>query len=81
MVWLSPNLPLCRGPQRQKVKRFTGEARRRSDPQTRPGEEKRKVASQRPARDGRHGADGQVGSKTDFKESEVKTLMSLAYSG
>ena len=34
---MGPNPPLCRGPQRQKVKRFTGEARRKSDPQTRPG--------------------------------------------
>ena len=60
MVWLSPNLPLCRGPQRQKVKRFTGETRRKPSPHTRPGRSEEEKASTAPrarqaARGGRSG--------------------------
>ena len=60
LVWLGPNLPLCRGPQRQKVKRFTGETRRKPSPHTRPGRSEEEEASTAPrarqaARGGRSG--------------------------
>ena len=48
LVWLGPNLPLCRGPQRQKVKRFTGETRRKPNPRTRPERSEEGEASPAP---------------------------------